>query len=116
MTEIAGKVWGNTRFIFSANSVEVHRIEVNKGASCSKHLHRHKNNAFFVESGRLEVDVWKNDYPLVDKTVLGPGDYMTVRPGEYHQFRALEDTAALEIYSVTLDPEDIVRESAGTGV
>tara|TARA_Y100000034_G_scaffold21261_1_gene24479 strand:+ start:399 stop:746 length:348 start_codon:yes stop_codon:yes gene_type:complete len=112
MFNLQGKVWGNTAEIFSRNNVEVHRIEVVPGGFCSKHRHNSKFNAFFVESGELEISVWKGDYDLVDKTVLKDGGYTVVDPGEYHQFRTSVETVAYEIYWVTLI-KDIERESVG---
>jgi mannose-6-phosphate isomerase-like protein (cupin superfamily) len=109
----AGKVWGNTRGLFAGNNVEIHRIEVGAGGVCSKHKHDHKSNMFYVESGTLEVRVWKNDYALVDKTMLFAGDTTTVPPGEFHQFCALTEVVAYEVYWVELDPGDIVRENVG---
>ena len=61
----AGKVWGKTANIFSNPNFEVHRIEVNKGGYCSKHKHKYKFNAFYVESGELDIIIYKNDYDLV---------------------------------------------------
>ena len=48
---IQGKVWGETREIFSNPNFELHRIEVNKGAFCSKHKHIHKINRFTSKRG-----------------------------------------------------------------
>ena len=110
---IAGKIWGKTRLIKANPAFESHHIHVNAGGQCSKHRHQHKVNGFYVLRGRLVIDVWKNDYDLVDETVLDPGDYMEVRPGEYHRFRAVTDVEALEFYFVRLDPDDIEREDVG---
>lgn len=109
----AGKVWGTTRQIFDCNNVEIHDITTHAGGYCSKHRHRHKHNAFYVFSGRLLIRVWKNNYDLVDETIVGPGEYTIVPASEYHQFEALEDTMALEVYWVSLDPDDIERETVG---
>ena len=35
---------------------------------------------------------------LVDEIVLTAEQYTKVSPGEYHQFKALEDTVAFELY------------------
>ncbi len=110
---IFGKTWGKTSPIFSKNNVEIHRIEVKKGGYCSKHLHEKKFNAFFLESGSLEVLIWKNDYNLCDATFLEPGQMTVVTPGEYHLFKALEDSVVYEIYWVELEAGDIVRKSVG---
>jgi len=113
MSSIAGKVWGQTECIEANSSCEFHRIDIKKGGTCSKHKHKHKYNGFYVVTGKLLVRVWKNSYDLVDETVVGPGDYCVVAPGEYHQFEALEDTLAFELYWAQLFHDDIERESVG---
>lgn len=110
---IQGKIWGSTQEILSKNNVEIHRINAKKGFHCSKHKHEHKYNAFFVEQGVLRVTVWKNDYDLVDETILSNQQMCVVYPKEYHMFEALEDTVAYEIYWVEISKNDIVRESCG---
>ena len=109
----AGKVWGKTANIFSNPNFEVHRIEVNKGGYCSKHKHKYKFNAFYVESGELEIIIYKNDYDLVDTTVLKAGDMTIAKPGEYHSFKANAKTICYELYWVELNHNDIERESVG---
>ena len=110
---IAGKIWGMTENVFSNHNFEFHRIEVEKGGFCSKHKHIHKYNGFFVEKGKLIVSVWKSGYDLVDKTEIGSGQFHVVPPQEYHQFEALADTLAFELYWATLFHDDIERESVG---
>ena len=110
---IAGKVWGETENIFSNHNFEFHRIRVDKGGFCSKHLHKHKYNGFYVEEGVLVVSVWKSGYDLVDKTTICSGQFHVVPPQEYHQFEALEDTIAFELYWGEFNPNDIVRENHG---
>jgi len=109
-----GKVWGVTEKLFRRNNVEIHRFEANAGSHCSLHKHEHKTNLFYVESGKLKVEVHQNDYDLVDETILEPGDVTEVGPGVYHRFVAIEDTVCYEIYWVTLDERDIVREDVGS--
>ena len=111
--QIAGKVWGETRCLFNKNNVEIHRIEATKKRYCSTHKHEHKSNAFFVENGMLKIEVWQEDYDLVDVTYLIAGQMMTVPAGLYHRFTAEEDTVAYEIYWVELDQKDIVRKDHG---
>lgn len=109
----SGKIWGTTQLLEKNPALELHRIQVDVGGVCSRHCHRHRYNGFFVESGRLLLRVWKNDYDLVDETQLGPGDYTRVAPGEYHQFEALEPTVAFEIYWVEMPDSDIQRDTSG---
>jgi mannose-6-phosphate isomerase-like protein (cupin superfamily) len=113
MGMIAYKIWGSTKCLFENNNFEVHRIGIYKDGYCSKHMHMHKVNCFYVEAGKLKVRVWKKDYNLCDETILGPGDIMDVKPGEYHQFEAAQDTIAFEIYYSEPISGDIIRESVG---
>ena len=113
MYNVAGKVWGKTAEIFSNHNFEVHRIEVNKGGFCSKHKHTHKFNVFYMEKGKLKITVYKNDYDLVDETIIETGQIAIAKPGEYHEFEALENSVCYEIYWVELNHQDIQRESVG---
>ena len=111
---IQGKIWGHTSPLFNKNNVEIHRIECRKNGFCSKHKHISKYNMFFVEKGKMEINVWKKGYDLVDKTIISSQQICIVEPGEYHFFKCLEDnTVAFEIYWVELDKNDIVRDNVG---
>jgi len=110
---LQGKVWGKTERIHANGVLEFHRITATKGGTCSKHKHKFKWNGFFVETGKLKIRVWKNDYDLIDETILGAGDFTQVPPGEYHSFEALEDTIAFELYWAEFSHTDIERETVG---
>jgi len=111
--KIQGKVWGLTQEVFKNSNFEIHRIEVNKGGYCSKHKHNHKINAFFIEKGKLNIKIYQTDYDLVDDTIASAGELSIVKPGLYHEFEALENTIAYEIYWVDLNHDDIERDSVG---
>jgi len=111
----AGKIWGETVQIVANSSLELHRIEIHPGTQCSIHKHRYKWNGFYVEKGRVMIRVWKNDYDLVDETVLEAGDYTEVKPGDDHQFVAVGDDMAVvfEVYFANFQHDDIDRKSVG---
>jgi quercetin dioxygenase-like cupin family protein len=108
-----GKIWGETKELFNKNNVSIHRIKVKKGSCCSKHYHDHKHNIFFVESGKLMIQEWKNEYDLIDTTILSAGEMCAVPPKNYHKFIGIENSVVYEIYFVELDGEDIIREDVG---
>lgn len=108
-----GKVWGTTELLFKHNGVEVHRIFIKKGFACSKHKHNMRSNAFYVEQGDLVIQVWKNDYRLIDSTRLLNGQRTGVPAGEYHSFFALKNTVALEWYWIENMNKDISRKDHG---
>lgn len=111
-----GKVWGVTELIAANGALEFHRIETKAGKQCSIHLHEFKWNGFFVESGKLKIKVWQNDYDLCDETILEAGEYMAVKPGLYHQFICLEDAVAFELYWAEFNHNDIKRKTVGGDV
>jgi len=111
---VRGKIWGKTQTIIASPGVEMHAISILPNSECSLHCHRFKWNGFFVTKGTLTIEVHKNDYALVDKTVLGPGEFTTVGPGEYHRFIShREPVEAIEVYYQEPLSEDIVRKNAG---
>ena len=109
----SGKIWGQTELIFKNDSFEIHRIFIKKGGYCSKHMHNEKYNMFYVEKGELCIEVYKNDYDLIDTTILKMGEKMSVSPREYHLFKTNVDTIAYEIYYNFVNPNDIIRENCG---
>ena len=109
----AGKIWGQTELIHANGVLEFHRINYKKNVACSKHKHEFKWNGFFVESGKMMVKVWQNDYDLVDETLLQAGEYTKVKPGLYHQFECVESGTAYELYWAEFNHNDIVRETVG---
>ena len=113
MSNIAGKIWGQTELIHKNGVLEFHRIDYKKGGVCSKHKHSYKWNGFYVVSGKMKISVWQKDYDLIDETILGPGDFTAVKPGLYHKFEGLEDGVAFELYWANFQHNDIQRESVG---
>jgi len=113
MSIVEGKVWGTTIPLIQRPQIELHSIFINAGGYCSKHCHQSKINAFYVEDGELEIHRWKDDYDLVDITVLYPEDVAIVPAGEFHMFKARRDTKALEIYWAALSLNDITRDVIG---
>ncbi len=109
---VQSKLWGHTQCIFVGPFSEHHYLKINKGGYCSEHYHQHKWNRFFLISGSLKVIIYKENGQ--DETVLQPGNFTDVPPGEYHKFEALEDCECLEIYwTDDLQPDDISRRSTG---
>ena len=113
MGNVVGKVWGDTSALIQNSFVELHKINAKAGFRCSEHKHAHKWNGFYVIRGVLEIHVRKNDYALTDVTTLRAGDFTTVRPGEYHWFKCVEDCVALELYYPEMLSEDIQRRDHG---
>lgn len=111
---LQGKIWGATKELLVTPFVEVHEITILPYMQCSLHMHEFKYNMFYVISGKLFIEAHKNDYDLVDVTVLKAGDYTSVPPTEYHKFVTEDEpVVALEIYYPKGIQHDIVRKNCG---
>jgi len=119
------KVWGEVMHLFQSPDVAISLLRVKAGFRCSKHLHRHRVNAFMVLSGKLEVWIWTceeefRSYPEnpMHRRLLLPSlsSSLAVGVNRPHMFRVLRSGLVVEIYTPDGGPveiEDIVRFDVG---
>tara|TARA_B100000927_G_scaffold170665_1_gene137647 strand:- start:314 stop:742 length:429 start_codon:yes stop_codon:yes gene_type:complete len=108
-----GKVWGMTQKFLDNPFCSFHVLKINKGGVCSQHLHHHRWNGFYIISGSLKINRWATANQI-DSTILKEGQWTACPPGEYHQFEALTDTHAIEIYwPSACTQKDIKRKTQG---
>ena len=107
MSETWPKCWGRNTEILKNNTDSVNFLELVKGGVCSWHFHRHKNNTFYLISGKVLIKTEHNEI------VLEPGNSILVQAPLKHQFEALEDSKMIEVMFVSYDPADIIRETQG---
>jgi len=81
-------------------------IFVRAGHALSLQLHEVKDESWYVQKGRAELELGSAGDER-RRTVIGPGDAFRFRPGTVHRVRALEDTTILEVSTPQLD--DVVR-------
>lgn len=108
-----GKVWGTTQPVYVSRHLQVHLLELEAGGFSSEHRHLAKANLFHVVSGRVEILVWPEPAGPADKTRLGPGESLAIRPGLFHQFRAIAPSLCIEVYEAADVAEDIERRTQG---
>lgn len=125
---LQGKPWGETRCVFRDATHEVWHATIFPGGFSSRHFHTHKDNRFYVVSGRLKVHVFDGPLctfkapvpvsamPPTKTHDLGAGDSLTIEAGVWHQFDATLATCPVqlvEVYRAGLRGEDIVRLDQG---
>ena len=78
---------------------------IKAGSQLSLQYHEQKDEAFFVQSGTLELVLGRGG----DQTVvtMRPGGSRHITPGTVHRFRAVTDTLLFEVSTPEL--EDVVR-------
>jgi mannose-6-phosphate isomerase len=82
-------------------------LHVRAGEQLSLQFHKVKDEAWFVQEGRAELELAPAGEALTTMEVVGPGDAFRFQPGTVHRLRALEDTTILEVSTPELD--DVVR-------
>jgi mannose-6-phosphate isomerase len=80
---------------------------VRAGESLSLQFHRAKDESWYVQSGRAELDVGAVGEAILDTEVLQAGAALHFPPGTVHRVKALEDTTILEVSTPQID--DVVR-------
>lgn len=101
------KPWGWELIWAHADSYVGKILFVRAGHSLSLQFHREKDESWYVQSGRAEVEVGAVGEAVLSKEVLGIGAALRFRPGTVHRVTALEDTTILEVSTPQLD--DVVR-------
>jgi mannose-6-phosphate isomerase len=80
---------------------------VSAGHQLSLQFHREKDEAWYVQSGRAELQMALPGDATPHREVVGAGAAFRIRPGTVHTIRALEDTLVLEVSTPEL--HDVVR-------
>jgi len=80
---------------------------VRTGQSLSLQFHREKDESWYVQSGRAEVQLGDGGDAILNEEIVGPGVAFHFSPGTVHRVTALEDTTILEVSTPQID--DVVR-------
>lgn len=80
---------------------------VRAGQSLSLQFHREKDEAWYVQEGRAELELAPAGQAVTAAEVIGPGAAFHFAPGTVHRVTALEDTLILEVSTPEID--DVVR-------
>jgi mannose-6-phosphate isomerase-like protein (cupin superfamily) len=78
---------------------------IKAGAQLSLQYHETKDEAFYVQSGRLDLVLGQGPDQRVVR--MEPGAASRIEPGTVHRFRAVTDTLLFEVSTPEL--EDVVR-------
>ncbi len=101
------KPWGWELIWAHADAYVGKILFVRAGHSLSLQFHREKDESWYVESGRAELELGDVGEAMLKKEVIGAGACFRFRPGTVHRVTALEDTTILEVSTPQLD--DVVR-------
>jgi mannose-6-phosphate isomerase len=80
---------------------------VRAGESLSLQFHKVKDEAWYVLSGRAELELGAPGERMLNSEIVGAGAAFHFPPGTVHRLTAVEDTTILEASTPQLD--DVVR-------
>ena len=108
------KIWGERWLIRQDSTHAVSYLKIKKGYRCSWHRHKTKFNLFVVLRGKIVIEV--EELGKRRKTTLKEGQTLTIRPGQWHEFRGLKDSEVIEEMYVEYHEADIERKIIGSKV
>ena len=101
------KPWGHELLWALSDDYVGKVLFVRAGESLSLQFHRRKDESWYVQDGRAELELGATGEKLLDREVITPGQAFRFPPGTVHRVRALEDTTIIEVSTPHLD--DVVR-------
>ena len=107
------KYWGNMQTLFENDLYTVKRIFMRKGTQSSMEYHVSKQEAYFIESGKLKVGTRIGRAQNTSLT-LNKGDVFHIPVGFMHMRIALEDTVIIEFSTLDDDADSHIVEDGKT--
>ena len=105
--QMVEKPWGHELIWAKTERYVGKTLFVKAGESLSLQFHKVKDEAWYVLSGRAEVELGAPGEGMLNSEIVGPGAAFHFPPGTVHRVKAVEDTTILEVSTPDLD--DIVR-------
>ena len=103
------KAWGKEVWVVNCHEYCGKLLYLDKGAESSYHYHEEKRETFYCLSGHATLTIRGRAYRLAPN--CRP---MTIKPGQVHSFRGMEDSVILEISTHHSD-KDVVRLTESKG-
>jgi len=110
--ERESKVWGQRWLIRKDSTHATSFLKLDEGYRCSWHCHQEKYNLFFVVWGKIGILIEGIDGRRKE-TILTEGQFLTVAPRQWHEFRVYEHSGVIEEMYVEYSENDIERETKG---
>ena len=106
-TRRVDKPWGH-EIIWALTDIYCGKVLfVAAGQSLSLQYHEHKDESWYVQSGRASIELGRVGEDHLDAGEVGAGASFHYTPGTVHRITAIDDTTILEVSTPHLD--DVVR-------
>lgn len=105
------KGWGSELWIHNGDLYCGKKLTLMKGKKGSLHYHKNKTETFFLQSGKLRLELKYAD-GSEETLIMEPGDAVHLPAGTIHRYTGLEDSEMFE-FSTKHDDSDTYRIEPG---
>ena len=109
MSKIIRKKWGHEEIIVNTELYCMKYLILKKDYFCSLHYHILKDETFYVDEGKVQLQIGDTIY------ILDECDSMRVPPGKLHRFTGIKDSVIIEV-STHDSKSDSVRIELSGGI
>jgi len=85
------KEWGKEIWMVNNGLYCGKKLIINKGKRCSLHHHREKDETFYLDKGKILIEIGK------EEKIMREGEAVRIKPGTNHRYSGLEDSVLIEI-------------------
>lgn len=110
--KVVPKVWGEERWLVNNRLYCGKQMVLRRGWRCSMHMHRVKDETFYVTRGRMLFEI-EGAKGRVSRRILVPGSVQHVPPGTWHRFTGITRTEFFEFSTTHDDADSYRREASG---
>lgn len=105
------KEWGHEEWIVNNLAYCGKKMVFKAGYQCSMHYHKVKDETFYVQSGKIVLEL---DFQGRQETrVMTAGDTIHIVPGMWHRVSAILDSEVFEFSTFHMDGDSYRRTSSG---
>ena len=106
MAQDVEKVWGKEIWMINTEKYCGKILYLKKGKRCSMHFHKNKDETFYVQQGKVLIELWEDGKDI--NQLMKQGDSVRIKPFQPHRFNGLEKSTIIEI-STTHEESDSYR-------
>jgi len=111
LVHIAEKEWGHEEWIANTASYCGKKLVFKPGYQCSMHQHKIKDETFYLQSGKMILELEYNGQ--ASTRILTPGDTAHILPLMWHRMTALEPSELIEVSTFHMEEDSYRRSASG---
>lgn len=108
---IVSKEWGHEEWIVNKPAYCGKKLVFKAGYQCSMHHHKIKDETFYIQSGRMILEIEYNGKSST--RIMTPGDTAHIVPNMWHRLSAIDNAEVIEFSTFHMEEDSYRRTSSG---